>query len=92
MDPENIFEKMKKTPEDIITLQMCSINDSHMMDGSRDTECNGQIFFVILDCFLPFCPPNNPKNQNFQKMKTPHGDIITFHRCNINKNHIMYDS
>ena len=25
--------------------------------------------FVILDCFLPFHPPNNPKNQNFEKMK-----------------------
>ena len=26
-------------------------------------------FFVILDCFLPLYPPNNPKNQNFEKMK-----------------------
>ena len=26
-------------------------------------------FFVILDHFLPFYPPNNPKNQNFEKMK-----------------------
>ena len=36
MDPENKnFEKMKKkTLEDIITLQMCTINDSHMMHGS----------------------------------------------------------
>ena len=32
------FEKMKKIPEDIITLQMCTINDSHMMHGSRDME------------------------------------------------------
>ena len=35
MDPENQnFEKMKKIPEDIIILQMCTINDSHMMYGS----------------------------------------------------------
>ena len=33
-------------------------------------------FFVILDCFLPFYPPNNPKNQNFEKMKKLPGDII----------------
>ena len=26
-------------------------------------------FFVLLDCFLPFNPPNNPENQNFEKMK-----------------------
>ena len=48
MDSENqIFEKMKKIPEDII---LCTINDSHMIYGSRDMECNGQYFFVILDC------------------------------------------
>ena len=35
MDPENQnFEKMKKITEDIIILQMCPINDSHMMYGS----------------------------------------------------------
>ena len=35
MDPENLnFEKMKKTPEDIIILQMRTINDNHMMYGS----------------------------------------------------------
>ena len=35
MDPENQnLKKMKKTPEDIIILQMCTINDSHMMYGS----------------------------------------------------------
>ena len=28
------FEKMKKNPEDIIILHMCTINDSHMMYGS----------------------------------------------------------
>ena len=34
MDPENQnFEKLKKTPEDIIILLMCTINESHMMYG-----------------------------------------------------------
>ena len=28
------FVKMKKVPQDIILLQMCTINDSHMMYGS----------------------------------------------------------
>ena len=27
--------------------------------------------FEILDCFLPFYPPNNPKIQNLEKMKKP---------------------
>ena len=36
-------------------------------------------FFVILDHFLPFYPLNNPKNQNFEKMKKIPGDIIILH-------------
>ena len=49
-------------------------------------------FFVILDCFLPFYPPNNPKSQNFEKMKREPGDIIFWHRCTINGNHVMFGS
>ena len=49
-------------------------------------------FFVILDRFLHFYPPNNPKNQNFKKMKEKPGDIIILHMYTINNNHIMYSS
>ena len=77
------FEKMKKAPEDIIILQMCTINDSHMMYGSWDMECHGQMFFSFWTVFSLFFP-NNLKNQNFEKMakKTP-GDIINLHMCTI---------
>ena len=45
MDPENQnFEKLKKTLEHIIILQMLTINDSHMIYGFSDMECNRQIF------------------------------------------------
>ena len=37
-------------------------------------------FFVILDHSLSFYPPNNPKNQNFEKMKK-HLKIISFYKC-----------
>ena len=47
---------MEKRPKAIIILQMCTINDSHMMYGSWDIEHNRD-FFVILDHFLPFYPP-----------------------------------
>ena len=83
------FVKMKKVPQDIIILQTCTINDSHIMYGSWDTECNRQNFFVVLDCFLPFY---NPKNQNFEKMKKIPGDITISHMCTINDNHMMYGS
>ena len=43
MDPENQnFEKMKNTLEDIIILQMFTINDSHMIHGVSDMEWNRQ--------------------------------------------------
>ena len=54
-DPEKQnFEILKKTPGDIIILQMCTINEDHMMYGSCDMmEGDGQNL-VILDHFFPF--------------------------------------
>ena len=60
MDPEKQnFEKLKKTLEDIIILQMFTINDSHshMIYGFSDMECNRQNFFVTLDHFFALLPP-----------------------------------
>ena len=54
-----ILKRWKKTPRDIIILHKCTINtinDNHMIYGSWDINCNRQIFFVILDHFLPFYP------------------------------------
>ena len=48
--------------------------------------------FVILDHFLSFYPPNNLKNQNFEKMKKTPSDITILHMCTINDNHMMYGS
>ena len=58
------FEKMKKTLEDVIILQMCTINDSHMTYVFSDMECNRQIFlsFWTLSCPLTLL---TPKIQDF---------------------------
>ena len=48
--------------------------------------------FSHLDHFLPFYPPSNPENKNFEKMKKAPGDIIISHKCTINDNYMMYDS
>ena len=80
MDPENQnFKNMKKHPPGgIIISHKCTRNDNHTIyscrDMKRDWEC-----FVILDHFLPFCPPNNPKNQNVQKKKYMPGDFTSFY-------------
>ena len=59
-----------------------------------DMECNRQNFFAILDHFLPFYPPspNNPKNQNFEKLKKNPGDIIILQKCTKNHDHMLYCS
>ena len=90
IDPENKnLEKMSKKLGDIILLQICSISEDHMMYFSWDTKHDRQ-FFVILGHFLHFDPPNNPKNQNFEKMKKTPGDIIILHLFTTNSNHMMY--
>ena len=51
--------------------------------------------------FFALLPPNNPENQNFEKMKKIPGDITILHYCpftitigdsTMNQNHMMYDS
>ena len=54
-----LFKKSKNLPGDIIILEMCTINDNHMMYGSRDME-HDRDFFVILDHFFPFTPHHPP--------------------------------
>ena len=76
------FQKLKKAPGDAIILHRCTINDNYMMYGSWDTECDGQ---NILSFWTMFCPFNNPKNPNFEKLKKVPGDIIILHKCT--KNH-----
>ena len=49
-------------------------------------------FSVILNHFLPFQPPNNPENQNFEKMKKMPRYIIILNMCIINENTMMYSS
>ena len=82
MDPENEnFEKMKKTLEHIIILQMFNINDSHIIYGFSDMECNKIFchfgpFSALLAPPTPHFSPNNPENQNFEKLEKAPGFII----------------
>ena len=80
---------MKKTPRHIIILHTYNINDNHMMYGSWDMKHDGQNFSSFWTVFLPFYPPNNPKNQNLKNWKKRPRDII-LHMCAINDNQMMY--
>ena len=86
-----ILKNWNKKPGDIIILHMCTINDNYiclvpLISSTMDR------FFVILDNFLPFYSPNNPKNQNFEKLTKMPSDIIIFQMCTINDNHVMFCS
>ena len=45
-----------------------------------------------MDQFLPFYAPNNPKNQNFEKMKKTAEYIIILQMCTINDSDMKNDS
>ena len=54
-----------------------------------DTWTMTDKIFCHFGLFFALVPPNKPKNQNFQKMKKTHGDIVILHMCIINDNHMM---
>ena len=54
-------------------------------------ECDRHNFLPFCTIFLPFYPPNNLKNQNFEKWKK-YGGIITIHLRTTNDDHMMYGS
>ena len=91
-NPKNqYFEKMKKTPRDIIILQMCTLNDNHMMYGTWDTEPLDRIF-CHFGPFFALQSTQQPEKSTSWKNEKPPGDIITLHMCTINDNHMMYGS
>ena len=68
------------------------MNDSHMMYGFSDMECNGQNFLSFWIIFCPFSTLTTQKNQNLEKLKKTSGDIIILHKCTKNYDQMMYSS
>ena len=69
--PKNLknqnFERMKKTPGDIIILHMCTINDNHMMYGPLDMECDEQNFLSFKTIICTFTPLTTQKIKILKK-------------------------
>ena len=77
-----IWKKCKTKPGDIILLQMCTINQDHMMYGSWDMKFNRHNVFVIVCIFLPFyLPPSfkQPQKKNIWKKWKKHLEISSFY-------------
>ena len=74
------FEKIKKCLE-ILSFYTCVPQLTIICCMVPEISSATRQFFVILGYFLPFYSPNNPENQNFEKMKKSPGDIIMLHTC-----------
>ena len=73
-------------PGDIILF--CTINQDHIIYSSRNIQSD-RMFCHFGPCFA-LSPLGNLENQNFEDLKKTPGDIIIFHMCTINDNHMMY--
>ena len=76
------FEEIKKSLE--ILSFYTSIPQMMIIWGMVPEISSTTEFFVISGYFLPFYPPNNPENQNFEKRKKTPVGIIILNMSNIN--------
>ena len=72
--------KLRKTPGDIIILQICTINDNLLMHGSWDMERDRQNFLLLWTIFCPFTPLWTQKMKILKKWKK-HFEILSFYTC-----------
>ena len=91
-NPENqYFEKMKKTPVDIILLHMCTIYEDHNYDVCfLRYETRKKEFFIVWGHFLPIYTPSlaTLKIKIWKNWKKTSGDMIILQMCAINHNHM----
>ena len=85
------FEKLKKTPGDIISHK-CTINDNYMMYGSWDMKCDRWNFLSFWTVFCTFTPLTTKKIKIFKNWKKTPGDIIILHKCTKNHDHMLHCS
>ena len=71
---------LKKTPGDITILQICTINNNHMMYSSWYMELDRHNFLSFWTVFLHFYPPMDPENQNFQKKWKKHLKVLSLYK------------
>ena len=89
---ENQNFKLKKTPGDIITLYICTINDNHMMYGSWGMEHNRHNFLSFWNVFCPFTTLWTQKTKILKNQKKMLENIIFLHNCTKSHDHMLYCS
>ena len=84
------FEKMKKTPGDIIILHKCTTNENHMRYGTWDMKHDRHNFLSFGAFFCPFTPLTTQKIKLLKKWKTSL-EVSSF-KCTKNHDHMLYCS
>ena len=74
------FEKLKKTPRDIIGLLLCTINESYHVYVFWDMEQNRHNFLSLWTMFSPFTPLTTQRIKIFKKWKKSL-EISSFYTC-----------
>ena len=89
-----ILKKMKNSWRYNHFAHLCTINYNHIMDGSWDIEHEGLnvLSFWTIVCSFTHLTTNNPKNQNFDKVKKSWRFYHFTQMCTINYNYMMYGS
>ena len=86
------FEKLKKTPEDIIILHKCTKNHDHMLYCSLDMARNEfHCYCSFWAIFYPF-PSLTAQKINLEKVKRTPVDIIILQKCTKNHDHMLHRS
>ena len=87
------FKKMKKTPGYIIILHKFTKNHDCICYTVLEIWCVTDVIVIFhFGLLFALLPPNNLKNENFNKMKNTLGDIIILQKCTKNHDHMSHCS
>ena len=81
--------KPPKSARYIIIIHKCAKNIIIWGTVPKVRSETDRIFYHF-GSFFPFYSPNNPENQNFEKLKKESGDAIILHMCTKNHDHMPY--
>ena len=84
---------MKKTPGYIIILHKFTKNHDCICYTVLEIWCVTDVIVIFhFGLLFALLPPNNLKNENFNKMKNTLGDIIILQKCTKNHDHMSHCS
>ena len=80
-------KKIEKALGDIVTLNLCTTNDNHMMCGSWDMKCDRQIFLSFWTIFCTFTLLTTQKIKMFKIWRNASRYYRYTHKRTINEDH-----